>query len=45
MSTFSYETFALLQDGENLLAIANTGVTFAACLGAVWLGSIIARVL
>lgn len=45
MSTFSYETFALLQDGEHLLAVANTGVTFAACLGAVWLGSIIARVL
>ena len=45
MSTFSYETFALLQDGENLLAFANTGVTFAACLGAVWLGSIIALAL
>jgi CrcB protein len=45
MSTFSYETFALLQDGEHLLAIANTGVTFAACLGAVWLGSVIARAL
>jgi CrcB protein len=45
MSTFSYETFALLQDGENLLAIANTGVTFAACLGAVWLGSVTARAL
>ena len=45
MSTFSYETFALLQGGEQLLAIANTGVTFAACLGAVWLGSVIARAL
>jgi CrcB protein len=45
MSTFSYETFVLLRDGEHLLAIANTGVTFAACLGAVWLGSIIARAL
>ena len=45
MSTFSYETFALLQDGEHLLAVANTGVTFAACLGAVWLGSVIARAL
>ena len=45
MSTFSYETFALLQDGEHLLAIGNTGVTFAACLGAVWLGSVIARAL
>jgi CrcB protein len=45
MSTFSYETFALLQDGEHLLAFANTGVSFAACLGAVWLGSVIARAL
>ena len=45
MSTFSYETFALLQDGEHLLAVANTGVTFAACLGAVWLGNVIARAL
>jgi CrcB protein len=45
MSTFSYETFVLLRDGEHLLAVANTGVTFAACLGAVWLGSIIARAL
>jgi CrcB protein len=45
MSTFSYETFALLQGGEQLLANANTGVTFAACLGAVWLGSVIARAL
>ena len=45
MSTFSYENFALLQDGEHRLAFANTGVTFAACLGAVWLGSVIARAL
>jgi CrcB protein len=45
MSTFSYETFALLQGGEHLFAVANTGVTFAACLGAVWLGSVIARAL
>jgi CrcB protein len=45
MSTFSYETFALLQAGEHLLAVANTGVTFAACLGAVWLGTVIARAL
>jgi len=45
MSTFSYENFALLQDGEHLLAFANTGVTFAACLGAVWLGSVVARAL
>lgn len=45
MSTFSYETLALLRDGEQLLALGNAGVTFAACLGAVWLGSVIARAL
>ena len=45
MSTFSYETFALLRDGERLFAVGNVGVTFASCLGAVWLGSVIARAL
>ena len=39
MSTFSYETLALLRDGEQLLALGNVGATFAACLGAVWVGS------
>jgi CrcB protein len=45
MSTFSYETVALLRDGEQLLALGNISATFAACLGAVWLGSIGARLL
>ncbi|MCW5889345.1 MAG: fluoride efflux transporter CrcB [bacterium] len=45
MSTFSYETLALLREGERWLAMGNLGVTFAACLGAVWLGSIAARLL
>jgi len=45
MSTFSYETLALLRDGEQLLALGNVGATFAACLGAVWLGSVLARLL
>ena len=45
MSTFSYETLALLRDGEHVLALGNTGATFAACLGATWLGTIIARTL
>ncbi|MFN8544859.1 MAG: fluoride efflux transporter CrcB [Candidatus Binatia bacterium] len=45
MSTFSYETLALLRDGEWLLALGNISATFAACLGAVWLGSIGARLL
>jgi CrcB protein len=45
MSTFSYETLALLRDGEQLLALGNVGGTLVACLGAVWLGSLVARVL
>ena len=45
MSTFSYETLALLRDGERLLAAGNVGATFAACLGAAWVGSIFARLL
>jgi fluoride exporter len=45
MSTFSYETLALLRDGEQLLALGNVGVTLAACLGAVWFGSLVARLL
>jgi len=43
MSTFSYETLALLRDGEQLLALWNVCVTFIACLGAAWLGSVAAR--
>ena len=45
MSTFSYETLALIRGGEHLLALGNISATFAACLGAVWLGSIGARLL
>jgi fluoride exporter len=43
MSTFSYETLVLLRDGESFLALWNAIVTFAACLGAAWLGSVVAR--
>jgi fluoride exporter len=45
MSTFSYETLALLRDGEQLLALGNAGGTFAACLVAVWVGNLLARLL
>jgi CrcB protein len=45
MSTFSYETLALLQAGEPGLALANVGATLAACLAAVWAGQILARAL
>lgn len=45
MSTFSYETLALLRDGEQLLALGNVGGTLVASLAAVWLGSLVARLL
>lgn len=43
MSTFSYETLVLLRDGESFLALWNASATFVACLGAAWLGSVVAR--
>jgi CrcB protein len=45
MSTFSYETMALLRDGEGLLALGNVSVSCVACLAAVWLGAMVARIL
>ena len=45
MSTFSYETLALLRDGERLLALGNVGATLAACIGAAWTGSVLGRAL
>ena len=43
MSTFSYETMALLQYGSVANAVTNVGVTLATCFGAVWLGSLTGR--
>lgn len=37
-STFSYETLALLHDGEISLAAANVAATVVLCLLAAWLG-------
>jgi CrcB protein len=45
MSTFSYETIALLRDGETALALGNIGVTVLGCIAATWLGVVMARVL
>jgi CrcB protein len=45
MSTFSYETIALLRGGEPLLALGNFAATNAMCFAAVWWGSIAARLL
>lgn len=45
MSTFSFETMALLRDGSGAAAFGNIGATLIACLGAVWLGDLAARML
>jgi CrcB protein len=43
MSTFSYETLALLQYGNTVPALTNIGLSLASCLTAVWVGSIAGR--
>jgi CrcB protein len=45
MSTFSYETLALLRDGDAALALGNVGLTVLGCGAAVWLGNVTARAL
>jgi CrcB protein len=37
-STFSYETFRLLEDGQFLAAFANVLASVAVCLAFTWLG-------
>lgn len=44
-STFGYETFALLRDGEFLRATVNVIGSVIAGLAAVWLGFVTARIL
>jgi fluoride exporter len=45
MSTFSYETLFLMRDGDRLLALGNICATLAACFGATWAGTVLARLL
>jgi CrcB protein len=45
MSTFSFETLALLRDGSTAAALGNIGATLIICLAAVWLGDFTARML
>jgi CrcB protein len=42
-STFSYETFRLLEDGELLIAMSNVLVSVVLCLLFTWLGILAAR--
>lgn len=44
-STFSYETFRLLEEGEFLIATANALLSVVACLLFTWLGIITAKAL
>jgi CrcB protein len=44
MSTFSYETLVLLQYGSATAALGNIALTLAACLGSIWLGSVVGRI-
>ena len=45
MSTFSYETIALAQQGSIATAVAYIGGTLITCIGAAWLGVIAGRML
>jgi fluoride exporter len=45
MSTFSYETLALLRDGQLVFALGNVAGTVGASLTAVWLGQMAGRLL
>ena len=45
MSTFSYETLALLEQGKTAVALGNIGATVLGCVLAVWLGVALARAL
>jgi len=44
-STFSYETFRLLEEGELLIAMTNVLVSVVICLLFTWLGILAAKVL
>jgi CrcB protein len=44
-STFSYETFKLLETGRILIAFGNVMVSVAACLLFTWLGIVVAKIL
>ena len=43
MSTFSYETLALLREGGTAGAMGNIGLTLALCMLATWLGNVMGR--
>lgn len=44
-STFSWDTFRYLQEGNFRSALANVALTLVGCLGATWAGAILGRYL
>ena len=42
-STFSYETYRLLEDGQFVTALANILASVAVCLALTWVGILVAR--
>lgn len=44
-STFSWETFRYLQEGNLKLALANVGLTLLGCLCATWAGVTLAKLI
>lgn len=45
MSAFSYETLVLLMEGSTAHAVANMALTLLACLGGVWSGTALGRLI
>ena len=45
MSTFSYESVALLREGSSLSALVNVSATIGACFTGVWIGEALGRIL
>ena len=44
-STFSYETFKLLETGRILVAFSNVIISVTVCLLFTWLGIVVAKIL
>ncbi len=42
-SSFSFETLALVRDGEMVRALANVGFTVISCLSATWAGMLVGK--
>ena len=44
-STFSYETFRLIETGRFLVAFCNVLISVATCLFCTWIGIVVAKIL